>query len=53
MNRQVVYHRGDDDITLSVVEFLNRNYDKASGGASRPAPTSATRPAPAGTGAPR
>lgn len=53
MNRQVVYHRGDDDITLSVVEFLNRNYEKSSGGAGRPAPTTTNRPAPAGTAAPR
>lgn len=49
MNRQVVYHRGEDDITLSVVEFLNRAYDKASGGAKAPATTA--RPAAPGAGA--
>ncbi len=26
LNRQVVYHRFEDDITGSVIEFLNRNY---------------------------
>lgn len=51
MNRQVVYHRGEDDITLSVVEFLNRNYEKASGGAAR-APATTARPAANGA-APR
>lgn len=37
MNRQVVYHRGEDDITLSVVEFLNRKYGPAATSAARPA----------------
>jgi len=27
MNRQVVFHRPEDDITLSVLDFLNRKYD--------------------------
>lgn len=26
MNRQVVYHRGEDDITVSVLDYLNRRY---------------------------
>lgn len=37
MNRQVVFHRADDDITLSVLDYLNRNYAKTSGTATRPA----------------
>ncbi len=36
MNRQVVWHRPDDDITLSVLDYLNRNYEKTAG---RPAAT--------------
>ncbi|QDT40624.1 Outer membrane protein (OmpH-like) [Gimesia alba] len=44
MNRQVVYHRADDDITLSVLDYLNRSYKPSSAGA---APTrSTTRPTP-------
>lgn len=33
MNRQVVYHRQDDDITQPVLNYLNRNYKKTAGGA--------------------
>lgn len=36
MNRQVVFHRVDDDITLSVLDYLNRSYkpkSSAPGGA--------------------
>ena len=29
MNRQVVYHQAEDDITPSVLEFLNRSYAKS------------------------
>ena len=31
MNRQVVYHRSEDDITESVLDFLNREYKKSAG----------------------
>jgi Skp family chaperone for outer membrane proteins len=40
MNRQVVYHRADDDITLSVLDYLNRSYKPTA---------SATGPAKPGT----
>lgn len=39
MNRQVVFHRADDDITLSVLDYLNRNY-KSQKTATGPAPGS-------------
>jgi len=29
MNQQVVYHRAEDDITPSVIEYLNRKYQQA------------------------
>jgi len=32
MNRQVVFHRPEDDITPSVIEYLNRKYDQAKAG---------------------
>lgn len=48
MNRQVVYHRGEDDITESVVDFLNKMYDKKAASA---APATGVRPA--GATAPR
>jgi outer membrane protein len=38
MNRQVVYHRSEDDITLSVTDALNKAYAKQTG-------TTAARPA--------
>ena len=31
MNRQVVYHRPDDDITQSVLNYLNRSYSTTAG----------------------
>lgn len=39
MNRQVVYHRGEDDITVSVLDYLNRRYTPtpANGGGGAPA----------------
>jgi Skp family chaperone for outer membrane proteins len=50
MNRQVVYHRGEDDITLSVLDFLNRKYAIATqapaGATSGGATTGGTNPAP-------
>lgn len=47
MNRQVVFHRADDDITLSVLDYLNRSYKPSSAGA---APTrSGARPTPGTT----
>jgi Skp family chaperone for outer membrane proteins len=39
MNRQVVYHREEDDITLSVTDYLNKAYARQAGGAA------ATKPA--------
>ncbi len=45
MNRQVVFHRADDDITLSVLDYLNRNYKSQAGAAGG----SATRPTPGNT----
>ena len=38
MNRQVVFHRPEDDITLSVTEYLNKKFDKASAGGAPAAP---------------
>jgi len=42
MNRQVVYYRANDDITESVLDYLNRSYGRSAGGApttERPAAT--------------
>ncbi|HET6423125.1 MAG TPA: OmpH family outer membrane protein [Planctomycetaceae bacterium] len=48
MNRQVVYHREQDDITLSVTDFLNKRYgNQAGASATKPAtnaPATATTP---------
>lgn len=39
MNRQVVFYREEDDITMPVLQFLNRNYEKTAGAAeASPAP---------------
>tara|TARA_R110002095_G_scaffold138534_1_gene120155 strand:- start:92336 stop:93013 length:678 start_codon:yes stop_codon:yes gene_type:complete len=46
MNRQVVFHRADDDITLSVLDYLNRSYKPSSGGSSIAPTRSTTRPTP-------
>ncbi|MEO1995698.1 MAG: OmpH family outer membrane protein [Planctomycetaceae bacterium] len=43
MNKQVVYFRPNDDITESVLKYLNDKYQKSAGAA--PAGRSATRPA--------
>lgn len=43
MNKQVVYFRPDDDITDSVLNYLNKQYQRSS--AAAPAGRSATRPA--------
>ena len=37
MNRQVVYYRDQDDLTDPILNFLNDEYKKASGGAEEPA----------------
>jgi Skp family chaperone for outer membrane proteins len=47
MNKQVVYYREEDDITESVLEYLNRQYGPknttpAAGGARSPAPRTAS-----------
>jgi Skp family chaperone for outer membrane proteins len=44
MNRQVVYHRPEDDITLSVTEYLNKKFSRAgtAGGTAAPPRTTAT-----------
>ena len=44
MNRQVVYHRGEDDITLSVLDFLNRKYAAAPTSSPAAAPRSTKKP---------
>jgi Skp family chaperone for outer membrane proteins len=50
MNRQVVYFRGEDDLTDPILNYLNDKYAKSSGGAAAPAsaparPRTATAPA--------
>lgn len=50
MNRQVVYYRGEDDLTDPILNYLNDKYAK-SGGSAAPkaqAPRAATAPAPNG-----
>lgn len=42
MNKQVVYHRTSDDITDSVLDYLNRSYERTAGGAA-PAGRAATK----------
>ena len=37
MNKQVVFHRGEDDITLSVLDYLNRRYKQTAGAPATPA----------------
>lgn len=47
MNRQVVYHTPDDDITDKILGYLNREYSQAAGGAPAGAPArNAGNPAP-------
>lgn len=52
MNRQVVYHHEEDDITLSVLDFLNRRYTSTSSPAA-PAGGNAPRTTTPKSGAPR
>lgn len=48
MNRQVVYHRTDDDITQKILDFLNSKYQPAAPAASPAAPVrEATKGRPA------
>lgn len=42
MNRQVIYHRPEDDITDSVVHYLNQMYDRSQGNSSARNPKSGT-----------
>jgi len=46
MNRQVVYHRPEDDITLSVTEYLNKKFGRTNtaGGGAAAAPRAAGAP---------
>ena len=47
LNRVIVYHRNDDDLTDPVITHLNKQYDKSLNSAApkgRPAPQSATKP---------
>lgn len=44
MNRQVVYHRNEDDITTSVLDYLNRKYTPAPAAAPRTANPKAAAP---------
>ena len=46
MNRQVVHYREQDDLTDPILNFLNDEYKKSTGGAAAPA-REAGRPAPA------
>ncbi|MGH7198983.1 MAG: OmpH family outer membrane protein, partial [Planctomycetaceae bacterium] len=39
MNREVIYHRGENDITLSVLDYLNRKYTQT----AERAPATGTR----------
>ena len=45
MNRQVVYHKPEDDITVSVLDYLNRKYTPAASAAPAAAPRTGTKPA--------
>lgn len=45
MNRQVVYHREDDDITQSILRLLNNKFDKADRENRNAAPAGTTPPA--------
>lgn len=45
MNRQVVWHRDEDDMTTAVLDFLNKQFASQAGGAAAAAPRAATRPA--------
>lgn len=52
MNRQVVYYKEENDITVPVLEYLNKKYGvapKVEGG-DEPAPKPTPKPAPARTG---
>lgn len=51
MNRQVVYHRDEDNITESVLDYLNRRYTPTAGAGA--APKTTTRPAATGAATPR
>lgn len=53
MNRQVVYHREQDDITTAVTDFLNQRYAKQSGAAATKPATNAPATATPRTNAPR
>ena len=44
MNRPVVYHRGEDDLTDPILSYLNGEYRKTAGGTAAPA-ANATAPA--------
>ena len=43
MNRQVVYHQEQDDITEKILQYLNSNYQKSQAGARKTAPRTAGR----------
>ena len=46
MNKQIVYHRSDDDITKVVLDTLNKQYEESNGGTRAPVkPVSGTAPA--------
>jgi len=44
MNRQVVYHKPEDDITVSVLDYLNRKYTPAASAAPAPGPKVVKKP---------
>jgi outer membrane protein len=39
LQRPVIYHRSEDDITASVIDYLNRNYTASSSSAKSPSTT--------------
>lgn len=55
MNRQVVWHKPENDITDAVVKYLNQAYDRTTGATAAPAtaPAAAPRSANAKPAAPR
>jgi outer membrane protein len=45
MNRPVVYHRGEDDLTEPILNFINAEYRKTAGRTATPATQQAATPA--------
>jgi outer membrane protein len=45
LTRQVVYHRGEDDLTMVILNYLNKTYASSGGRTAAPAPAAAATPA--------